>query len=488
MSQKGAVPLLLLIGAVGIISLMGVVYLAPFGDNLLGTLFPKQFSQAAGPNDWPQVAKDPQRSGFSAETLGTNFQVRWTKSFQPERVYPEVQAIIYSGQVFVGTEQGNLYALDATTGAQRWKFSAGSPILNSVAADAGIVYFGTMDGAVYGVNTANGTQAWKTQASEKGFSTAPLLADNKLMIGGRDGKFYAFNLTNGQVIWTYDAGAPILQTAAFDQGKAFFGSMDMFVHGVNTANGTSAWKSAKIYGAAFRQYWPVVTAGKVIITPETKLAASVGLSPGFPFAWDSSQLQTWLTTNGPTVAAGNLSQITTAMTPQANVVNAYNANPGNYKILYNVLNTSNGQTALVFPHQDTLAHNGTKPPPCVDRDGRIVIPIDFVMSTWARVDLNSQRIVDVLYDGTSNGRGNLDENMDVTCAQNMILAYHIQESNAQYTGYFNQTTRRWTRADNGWRNGQMFNNTQSGGANPASISNGWVYHISVHELVARSTN
>jgi len=76
----------------------------------------------------------------------------------------------------------------------------------------------------------------------------------------------------------------------------------------------------------------------------------------------------------------------------------------------------------------------------------------------------------------------------VTCAQNMVLAMHIEEENANYTGYFNLDTRRWTRLSSGATNRQMANNTQGGGSNPASIANGWVYHITFYELVARKTN
>jgi hypothetical protein len=64
---------------------------------------------------------------------------------------------------------------------------------------------------------------------------------------------------------------------------------------------------------------------------------------------------------------------------------------------------------------------------------------------------------------------------------------HTMEDNANYTGAFNLDTRRWTHIGTGWTNGQMSSNTQGGGGNPASISNGIVYHISYHELVARST-
>src|SRR3989344_3082420 len=144
LGEAGAMHLLLLLAGVGLLGFLLVTSYAPFKNNLLSSLFPKDFSHAAGPNDWAQVQKDPQRTGFTTETVGTNFTPVWTHPFQPERVNHIVQAIVYSGSVYVGTQQGNLYALDALNGSQRWKFPAGGSILNSVAAENGVVYFGNL--------------------------------------------------------------------------------------------------------------------------------------------------------------------------------------------------------------------------------------------------------------------------------------------------------------------------------------------------------
>lgn len=519
MNQKGSIPLLLLIAGIGVIAALAVVSLAPFKNKLLGSLFPKQFSFAASSTDWPQVQKDPQRTGFTTEALGTTWKVKWTFPFQPERVYAQVQGIVYDNKVYIGTEMGNMYTIDAVNpvvgsnppkGRVVWKTTIGSPILNSVAADNGKVYFGAMDGAIYALNTSDGTQAWKTQLSSKGFSTAPLMMDNKIMLGGRDGKFYAVDPATGNKLWEYDAGSPILQTAAGDQGKAFFGSMDMIVHGVNTADGTGAWKSPKIKGLAFKDYWPLVTQGVVVIVPwGNKYTNNMGVNPGWPFSWFNGATipsvgQTdwnWLTTNGPTIASGNLTQIPLMMSIQDTVLNAVNANPENFSPTLNLLNENTGQVAFNVVHNDGTALDGGKAPPCVDRDGKLIYGTNFIQAGWGRIDLTSKKIIDLLYDGLGQngqpvsstntnpkGAGNADENIAVSCAQNMVMAFHHQEGNAQYTGFFNQDTRKWSGVGAGYKNGQMNEVTEAAGTNPASVSNGVVYHISVHELIARTTN
>ena len=158
----------------------------------------------------------------------------------------------------------SMYALDANDGHVVWKTPIGSPILASVAAGDNKVFFGAMDGAVYALDSSTGVQVWKKQVSTKGFSTSPVFADNKVMLGGRNGVFYALDPANGDILWHYDTGSPILQTAAYNNGRVFFGNMSMYVYALDTSNGTLSWKSAKLDAMAFKDYWPVVTNGKAL--------------------------------------------------------------------------------------------------------------------------------------------------------------------------------------------------------------------------------
>jgi hypothetical protein len=411
--------------------------------------------------DWPQVQNNPQRTGYSPEIMGMNFSVVWTRPFQPEKMHPQVQAIVYDGKVFVGTEMGNMYALNAQTGAQVWKYNVGAPILNSVATGDGRVYFGPMDGAVYALNANSGGLIWKSSLSWRhGISSAPVLADGKIMLGGRDGIMYALNPVDGQVIWQYDVGAPILQTAAWDNSRLIFGAMDMHVYAINSADGTLAWKSEKVAGMAFKDYWPVIHQGIVYIRP-------MGMGG---------------------LGVSDQSGVIDPVAQQA-VLDDYAANPNNYTLSLFRFNAATGIQEPPIIHYDYQTMNGTTSPPCVDRDGFLVIPAPFTsgfITGWGRVDPATRIIVDILYDGTEAGYGNRDENMNLTCSGNLIFAIHTQEYNAHYNGVFDLDVRQWSPISAGHTNRQMSTNTQGGGGNPASISDGLVYHISFHELIARS--
>jgi outer membrane protein assembly factor BamB len=70
---------------------------------------------------------------------------------------------VADGVVFIGSSDGNLYALDANTGHEKWKFSADSAVASSAAVASGLVFLSSYKGTFYAVNFADGRLLWKTQ-------------------------------------------------------------------------------------------------------------------------------------------------------------------------------------------------------------------------------------------------------------------------------------------------------------------------------------
>jgi len=52
---------------------------------------------------------------------------------------------VANGTVYVGSEDNNVYALNATTGAKVWSFTTGSSVYSSPAVANGVVYVGSDD-------------------------------------------------------------------------------------------------------------------------------------------------------------------------------------------------------------------------------------------------------------------------------------------------------------------------------------------------------
>jgi outer membrane protein assembly factor BamB len=64
--------------------------------------------------------------------------------------------------LYVGTANGTLHAVNATSGARIWTFHAKGSIRSSplVLTDYGYVVFGTDEGRVYALRAASGTPRW----------------------------------------------------------------------------------------------------------------------------------------------------------------------------------------------------------------------------------------------------------------------------------------------------------------------------------------
>lgn len=226
---------------------------------------------AAQAADWPQLGANPQHTGYSPESLTPPFSIRWNVQFQPERLYPATQAVIADGRIFLGTESGNLYALGAADGKRLWKFPAGAdehvgPILHAAAAQDGRVFFASMDGCVYAVAADDGRLLWKLDSKLRtGFSTAVLLAEGRVFAANRGGMLFALEQADGAVAWRKDLACPLLQTPAWNAGRVYVAGMDMRLRAFEAKTGREVWRSEPVEGLAFKDYWPVVHAGMVVV-------------------------------------------------------------------------------------------------------------------------------------------------------------------------------------------------------------------------------
>jgi hypothetical protein len=62
---------------------------------------------------------------------------------------------VADGTVFVGSNDGYLYAVDADSGAQRWRAETGGSIFSSPTVADGTVYVGSCDGNLYAIHASD---------------------------------------------------------------------------------------------------------------------------------------------------------------------------------------------------------------------------------------------------------------------------------------------------------------------------------------------
>ena len=188
---------------------------------------------------WPQFRGEPRLTGVANATLPATPRLLW--SHETGDVIDSSAAIV-GGVVYVGAGDGHLIALDAATGAQRWKYAAGTLIGESSPCVSGtVVCIGDMDGLVHAVNTANGARLWtfKTQSEIK---SSPVVVGDVVIVGSYDTHLYALETRTGRLRWKVETKGPVHATPAIADGLAFIAGCDSIFRAIRVTNGTEAYQ------------------------------------------------------------------------------------------------------------------------------------------------------------------------------------------------------------------------------------------------------
>jgi outer membrane protein assembly factor BamB len=104
---------------------------------------------------------------------------------------------VANGVLYIGSQDNNVYALNARNGTILWSYTTGGPIGSSPAVANGVVYVGSDDGNIYALNASTGALIWNFPTGSD-IVSSPAVANGTLYVGSDDGNLYAFNLAGGQ--------------------------------------------------------------------------------------------------------------------------------------------------------------------------------------------------------------------------------------------------------------------------------------------------
>src|SRR5664279_867531 len=160
--------------------------------------------------------------------------------------------LVVAGAVYVGSADGNVYAIDAKTGAERWRHATGGAVVSSAAAGDGTILVASRDGQLYCFDARDGTVRWRYRfAAELGAQnywdhvlSSPVVQGGFVYIGGGDGMLVAIDAASGAVLWRHDAGARIRSTPAVQGDIVVFGTMSGHVVALDARDGRERWRFA----------------------------------------------------------------------------------------------------------------------------------------------------------------------------------------------------------------------------------------------------
>src|SRR5271169_4673688 len=87
-----------------------------------------------------------------------------------------------------------------------WKFNTGSAVHSSPAVVNGVVYVGSENGNFFALNATNGFQIWNyNTGNTPGVWSSPAVINNMVFVGGGS-IIYAFDASSGTELWNYTNG------------------------------------------------------------------------------------------------------------------------------------------------------------------------------------------------------------------------------------------------------------------------------------------
>lgn len=181
--------------------------------------------------------------------------------------------LVVGDTVYAGSSDGGLYALDAATGAVRWRFAAGAPVFTGVTLlDDGSLLFGSMDGSVVRLDAA-GKELSRFKAGGP-VVTTPVVIGGNVVVGSRDYMLYAFGFPGGDPAWKYSYGFSWVEsTPNVSDGLFYLGGSDwQRVSAFDPKTGRPVWTTT-VGGMTWGT--PAVTARTVYAGTVAQLGALV---------------------------------------------------------------------------------------------------------------------------------------------------------------------------------------------------------------------
>ncbi|WP_228974106.1 PQQ-binding-like beta-propeller repeat protein [Streptomyces sp. DH12] len=200
------------------------------------------------------VRVTPAEDGYVYVAAGTRVlsvdvlsgRVRW--HFEAPAVFLSAPAFapgpaVTGGGVYLADHLGTVYALDASTGKDRWRIATETrQSIEPVLVTDGNVHVGS-GSALYTLDAVTGTPKWRFAAGGE-IVGAPVVADGRLHFGSADHVLYTLDAAGGQLRWKLTTGGEITGSPVARAGVVYACSKDRCVYALDAVKGTATGRAA----------------------------------------------------------------------------------------------------------------------------------------------------------------------------------------------------------------------------------------------------
>jgi outer membrane protein assembly factor BamB len=195
---------------------------------------------------------------------------------------------VYNGMAYVGSGNGDVYAINVATGIVKWTDPTGSPVSASPAATTinGHVWVFIQSGTkLYGIESTSAAPFFTVMWTDalNFFNASPTVANGNIYISNNPGNLYSINAATGAVNpgWPVATGGPDNRsTAAVANGSVYVGNDDGIMSSFNATTGAANW-TFNANGA--------IASSPAVVNGVVYFASGFGAAdPGFVYALNSS--------------------------------------------------------------------------------------------------------------------------------------------------------------------------------------------------------
>ena len=181
-------------------------------------------------------------------TASIGFEERWSVNTGdgPSERLGSVRPYFTDGELWVGDREGRITGVDATSGQIIEQFETELALSGGPAVYNDLIVFGTFNGQLVALDRSTGAERWRARLSSELLSF-PVLHDGIIIARCIDGRTFGFDRADGARLWVYDRSIPLLTLRGNSDplaraGRVYLGYDDGAVVSLDVASGSLRWE------------------------------------------------------------------------------------------------------------------------------------------------------------------------------------------------------------------------------------------------------
>lgn len=180
-----------------------------------------------------------QNSVFALNVFNGDTRWQFTDGWLLPKYFGSHDPVVVENTVYVATDRGHLFAIDATDGTQTWSVATNGMYVSAPAVGDSLVFLAS-DQRLLAFDSQTGNRLWGMEGEEV-FITDPVVTDGLVIVAGLDKILYAIKTRTGEECWHYQANSRLCGAPAAADGSLYVPLEEGNLVALTTSTGRPRW-------------------------------------------------------------------------------------------------------------------------------------------------------------------------------------------------------------------------------------------------------